>query len=701
MLQRSALTSIAIVMLVLVTNFLTPISSSASTLYFRVGSGYNDNIVHQLVRADNDRIYIFAGYSQYSSIVQAYWMTTPGLPTSSSSFDGSSSFTENANIISTEAVYGGGTNIHVLTNLQNGTLKDHIFSTSTNTFKTPITISTNSSTVSGDYLGSQGVSAAFDGAGKLNIAYWSTGNHVIYLAYTYDASANTLNLVQGPTQIDTSGSANHPALAISPLDNSVTIAWVSQATNPAKILAKISVDGISWSTAQQVSATTGGDPWVSDNAGKNIDQGPSLIITSNGEKHALYMETFDSTGDYGRMHYSTATGSTWTDHETNFYSHAAALAVNSAGDIYMLGHGHPSNPGSCTSMSNQMCFVKRNSDASWATPQVFASAQAGENLDASVSTKWSAVAWNRPETIEVLFFSAANGDYNNTTLIYGQISASASPSATPTQAATTTRTPTATATATSTPRPTATPTRTAAATPTRTATATATATATSTPRPTATPTRTAAATATATATSTPRPAATPTRTATATATATPASGAQNITRQVAAGTDDVNQDGTSNLTTSGTIWLGTGQSTSASYTGLRFTGITIPRNAVITSAYLEVYSTQNQWISIGFQVYGDNTGNSAAFTTSTKPSQRPLTAQNVTYSANTQWVANQWYQITSLEPVIQALVNRSDWQSGNALTLILKGTSGQYGRKIVQSYDGSPSFASRLVITYR
>ena len=669
-LHRSALTFVAIAMLVLVASFLTPISSSASTLYFHVGPGFSDNIVHQLVRADNDRIYIFAGYSQYNSVVQAYWTTTPGLPTSSS-FDGSASFTENANIISTEVVYGGGTNIHVLTNLQNGTLKDHIFSTSTNTFKTPITISTNSSTVSGDYLGSQGVSAAFDGAGKLNIAYWSTGNHVIYLAYTYDASANTLNLAQGPIQIDTSGSANHPALAVSPLDNSVTIAWVSQAANPAKILAKTSANGISWSAAQQVSAATGGNPWVSDNFGKNIDQGPSLIITSDGQRHALYMETFDSTGDYGRMHYATTTGSTWADHETNFYSHAAALAVNSAGDIYMLGHGHPNNPGSCTSMSNQMCLVKRNSDASWGTPQVFASAQAGENLDASVSTKWSAVAWNRPETIEVLFFSAANGNYNNTTLIYGQISASASPSATPTQAATATKTPTATATATST------------------------------PKPTATPTQTAAATMTATATNTPKPTATPTQTAAATMTATPASGAQNITKQVAAGTDDVNQDGTSNLTTSGTIWLGTGQSTSASYTGLRFTGITIPRNAVITSAYLEVYSTQNQWITIGFQVYGDNTGNSATFTMSTRPSQRSLTAQKVPYSANTQWLANQWYQITGLEPVIQALVNRSDWQSGNALTLILKGTSGQYGRKIVQSYDGNPGFAPRLVITYR
>jgi hypothetical protein len=322
-----------------------------------------------------------------------------------------------------------------------------------------------------------------------------------------------------------------------------------------------------------------------------------------------------------------------------------------------------------------MCFVKQNGDGSWGTPQVFASAAAGENLDASVSTKWSVVSWNRPETIEMLFFSAANGNYNNTTLIYGQISASTSPTATATPTAAPTLTTTANATTTSTPKPTATAT------------------------PTAAPTLTT--TASATTTNTPQPTATATPTAAPTLTATPTSGAHKITKQTAAGTDDVNQDGTSNLTTSGTIWLGTGQSTSASYTGLRFTGITIPRNAVITSAYLEVYSTQNQWITIGFRVYGENTGNSSTFTTATKPSQRPLTTQQVAYSANTQWLANQWYQITSLEPVVQSLVNRSDWQSGNALTLILKGTSGQYGRKIAQSYDGNPSFAPRLVIAYQ
>src|SRR5690349_12216505 len=99
------LTFAAIAILLLLTN-VSVHTLSASPLSFHVGTGFNDNIVHQLVRADNDRLYIFAGQAQYSSVIQAYWTNTPGLPTSSSSFDGKASLTETATIISTEVVYG-------------------------------------------------------------------------------------------------------------------------------------------------------------------------------------------------------------------------------------------------------------------------------------------------------------------------------------------------------------------------------------------------------------------------------------------------------------------------------------------------------------------------------------------------------------------------------------------------------------------
>lgn len=194
----------------------------------------------------------------------------------------------------------------------------------------------------------------------------------------------------------------------------------------------------------------------------------------------------------------------------------------------------------------------------------------------------------------------------------------------------------------------------------------------------------------------------PTATAAPTATATVSAGQQTLTLRITNSGDDVNQDGSSNMfTNQSPTWLGTGASTSDSYKGLRFSGVTIPRNATITQARIEFYSTQSQRIAVSMQIAAENVGNSAAFSSSSKPSQRALTSQKVAYSANDQWDTNRWYQVTGLAPIIQSVVNRTDWQAGNALTIILKGNGAQYGRKFVQSYDGNPSLAARLVIEYR
>ncbi|MEK7324904.1 MAG: choice-of-anchor Q domain-containing protein, partial [Chloroflexota bacterium] len=249
------------------------------------------------------------------------------------------------------------------------------------------------------------------------------------------------------------------------------------------------------------------------------------------------------------------------------------------------------------------------------------------------------------------------------------------------------------------------------ATPTATATNTATATATNTPTATRTPTPTASATgnpptATATATATPtpmatsRPTNTPTASNTATATATGGSGSNTITAQVSASSDDVNQDSTSLTTTSSTAWLGNASSTTSSYAGLRFNTLTIPPGATITSAHLEVFSSQSQWVSMSMNIAAEAIGDSPTFSTGNLPSQRTLTTQQVSHSSNVQWQASTWYSLNEMGPVVQEVVNRADWQGGNSLSVILKGTGSSWGRKSVTSYDGSTVNAPKLVISY-
>ena len=171
--------------------------------------------------------------------------------------------------------------------------------------------------------------------------------------------------------------------------------------------------------------------------------------------------------------------------------------------------------------------------------------------------------------------------------------------------------------------------------------------------------------------------------------------------QVNSGADDVNEDGTSYVANYGALWIGTGANPSASFTGLRFNNVRIPVGATVTSARLEFYTGQQQWIPVNIEVAGDATANSTPFSSANRPSQRPLTNMRRVYTINESWSPNVPYSITELQGIIQVIINQPGWQSGNSLSLILRGNSpGTWSRKFVYSFEGNVNFAVRLVINY-
>jgi hypothetical protein len=452
-------------------------SAAPTTAVFSIGPGFTDTIPHQIIRTADDRVRVFAGQVQGSGTLVAYWTTKPGLPAGTADFGGTAQVTDRAALTSVDAVYDGGQFVHVLVATQAGALEDYPFDTSANAFRPAKTLASGDPTVTGDYIGTSGVSGAFDAAGTLHLAHWSANNHITYRAYTYGGSTDTLTPVSGPTQIDALGLANHPALAVSPVDDSITVAWVSQVATPAQILVSTRASGGAWG-AIQVAST--GAVWTSTSFGLSIDQGPSLLITAEGTKRLTYIENWDSTGNYGHVHYVENRGAGWDDVPLAAYSHDPALAVDAGGDRYIIGHGSRQNT-SCTS-NLQMCTIKQNTDGTWGTPQTLATPTGTDSFDSSPSVKWSVVGFNRSDTIEFLFFDAVGGSYYNTVLYYGRLP-SASVTATATRALSATPSATPTSTATSQPTPTRTFTPTPTPSPTATSLATTTSVATSTPTP--------------------------------------------------------------------------------------------------------------------------------------------------------------------------------------------------------------------------
>lgn len=199
---------------------------------------------------------------------------------------------------------------------------------------------------------------------------------------------------------------------------------------------------------------------------------------------------------------------------------------------------------------------------------------------------------------------------------------------------------------------------------------------------------------------TPTPTPTPSPTPSPTPTPTPP-GEVTLNSQVNQPTDDVNEINNSLDTMYSTLWLGNGESANGSYLGIRFNSLNVPQGAKIKKAYLEVFSIQDQWISLSYDIFADNVSNSQTFSQGLLPSQRVLTGSSVSHSSDVSWSANTWNQLDEISAVLQEIVNRSDWQSGNSVSLIIKGKGGSWARKFVQSYDNSASLAPKLTVVYQ
>ncbi len=167
--------------------------------------------------------------------------------------------------------------------------------------------------------------------------------------------------------------------------------------------------------------------------------------------------------------------------------------------------------------------------------------------------------------------------------------------------------------------------------------------------------------------------------------------------RVSTGSDDVEQSGSSVDLGSSDIELVTDGST-VQTVGLRFTGVTIPKNATVVNAWIQFTSDESQSGTIALTIEGQAADNPPTFTSSSgNVSARPRTAQSATWSPAS-WGsgdgAGSNQKTPSLTAIVQALVNRSGWASGNAMAFIITGI----GRRTAVAYEGNASEAAVLHI---
>jgi len=133
--------------------------------------------------------------------------------------------------------------------------------------------------------------------------------------------------------------------------------------------------------------------------------------------------------------------------------------------------------------------------------------------------------------------------------------------------------------------------------------------------------------------------------------------------------------------------------------GLRFTGVQVPKHAAILSAHIQFASSSAAVEEAVFGIHAQASGDAPAFAASTgNLTSRPRTGVGVS------WVPVSWdagvegmdQRTPNLAGIVQELVDREDWSSGNAVVFLVNGL----GRRVADAQENASGKAPRLLVEW-
>jgi hypothetical protein len=134
--------------------------------------------------------------------------------------------------------------------------------------------------------------------------------------------------------------------------------------------------------------------------------------------------------------------------------------------------------------------------------------------------------------------------------------------------------------------------------------------------------------------------------------------------------------------------------------GMRFQDVDVPVGATIVSAYIEFVADASDGGdgASALTIYGQAADNPDTFAeTDGDITGRTKTTASAAWNPG-EWDSEQTYQTSDLTTIVQEIVDRDGWSSGNAMAFIVTGASGDQVR--AESHDGSSADAPLLVIEY-
>ena len=176
--------------------------------------------------------------------------------------------------------------------------------------------------------------------------------------------------------------------------------------------------------------------------------------------------------------------------------------------------------------------------------------------------------------------------------------------------------------------------------------------------------------------------------------------AQTIEVRVGASADDAEEKPSGSVSLTSSDLELTTDGSQIQWIGMRFTGLNIPVGAVITNAWMQFQTDETSSITTQLTIRAQAADNPQDFSSvSGNISSRTRTNNEVDWNVAPWPTANEAgpaQRSPGLASVIQEVVSRPGWQSGQAMVMIIGGS----GKRTAESFNGNAAAAPLLHIEY-
>ena len=130
------------------------------------------------------------------------------------------------------------------------------------------------------------------------------------------------------------------------------------------------------------------------------------------------------------------------------------------------------------------------------------------------------------------------------------------------------------------------------------------------------------------------------------------------------------------------------------WVGVRFLNVTVPKESCISTAYVEWTAKDSNTETTDLTIFGEDEDDAARFTsTSDDISDRTRTMASVTWNNVPNWTAGTTYQTLDITNIVQEIVDRGSWASGNAMAILFR-SDDLNGKRLSEAHDGTPGAAA-------